>query len=323
MAMRIKHLSRKMRLGGIVYPLLWVAIITFPLWVPMIFIIQDVGEFFKFFNSGDLGFTLLLIFLFFVSPIIAFGFSAKAFIERKNEYKRLSICNIHLKEVYLFEDTVRFEFFRPEHNFACTYQDIEKVELTVSTSRHRSKNGYYYTIDDYFYVFTVLNGKQFTIEKPSPAVRKMEDIYRFIDLIKDKVGKFEYDAIGNGRPGDVEEKIKCYLNQGYARNYAKNELDDIKGSSIAFFIIGVVVAFIFKDIIVLAMRDIKVLGAILCAVPMAFFLGSIITDLKIHKDKIRDSKSDKSEYKIWGLKPWQLIAIKVLLILEIFHIIFK
>jgi hypothetical protein len=71
----------------------------------MFFIIHDVGEFFKFFNSGDLGFTLLLIFLFCVSPIIAFGFSAKAFIERKNEYKRLSICNINLKEVYLFEDS--------------------------------------------------------------------------------------------------------------------------------------------------------------------------------------------------------------------------
>ena len=319
MAMRIKRLTKKMKISSIVMPLVWAFLASAPIYVPM-FLIGDFNLV-KFIASAQDPFLMFMLTLMtIIGPFIGVGFSVKAYFDRKKEYEML-YSGMHLSDVDLFKDTVSFSFFRPEYNFSCTYKDIEKVELTVSTSRHRTKNGYYYTIDNYFYAFTVLNGKQFSIEKTAPSVHKMEDIYRFIDLIKDKVGEFKYDAIGTGRTEDVEEKIKWYLHNSYSKNYAKNELEEAKIGSIVVFFIGAVVTFIFKDVLILALQDIRLLGLFLSSIPLLIFGASIVMDWQIHKDMLNDPQADKKKYNILWLKPWQMIAVKILLIFEFVHII--
>lgn len=319
MVMRIKHLTKKMKISSIVMPLVWAFLASAPIYIPM-FLIGDF-DIIKFIASVQDPFLMLVLTLInIIGPFVGVGFSVKAYFDRKKEYEML-YSGIHLREVNLFEDAVSFSFFRPEINFSCEYKDIEKVELTVTTSRHRTKNGYYYTIDDYFYTFTVLNGKTFEIQKPSPSTGKMEDIYNFIDLIKDKVGSFKYNAIGAGRSEDVEAKIKWYLNNSYSKNYSKNELEEAKTGSIIVFFIGAVVAFMFKDILVLTLRDIKILGIFLSSIPLLIFGASIVMDWRIHKDMVNDLQTDKKKYNILWLKPWQMIAVKILLIFEFIHII--
>ena len=319
MVMRIKHLTKKMKISSIVMPLVWAFLASAPIYIPM-FLIGDFNLI-KFIASAQDPFLMLMLTLMtIVGPLVGVGFSVKAYFDRKKEYEML-YTGIHLREVELLSDTVNFSFFRPEYNFSCEYKDIEKVDLTVTTSRHRTKNGYYYTIDDYFYTFTVLNGKTFEIQKPSPATGKMEDIYNFIDLIKDKVGSFKYNAIGAGRTTDIEAKIRWYLHHGHSKNYGKNELEEAKTGSIVVFFIGAVVAFMFKDILVLTLRDIKILGIFLSSIPLLIFGASIVMDWRIHKDMMNDPQADKKKYNILWLKPWQMIAVKILLVFEFVHII--
>jgi len=318
--MRIKHLSKKMKLSNIIMPLFWAMLISFPIYLPML-IMGGVNLLQLIKSAEDIFIMFMLILITIIGPAIGLGFSIKAFFDRKREYEKLNI-GIFLKEVDLLPEKVVFTFFKSEYDFVCSYEDIEHVDLTVETGRYRTKHGYVYTIDSYHYCFTVLNGKKFSIEKPAPHAFKMKDLYNFIDImVQGSVGGISTKARGLGQNTDVEAKLEYYLKNGYSKNYGSNEISDAKASSIVLFIIVSVIMFFMRDVLLVTTYGNKFWGCWPLVIPMIFMIMSMTFDFNLHQDMKNDIKNGKDTYKILGLKPWQVIVVKVLIIIEIIHII--
>ena len=55
--------------------------------------------------------------------------------------------------------------------------------------------------------------------------------------------------------------------------------------------------------------------------PCSFMFASAYMDYKIHRDMVRDSKSNKKQYYIFKLKPYQMIIVKILLAIEIVRLV--
>ena len=215
MVMRIKNLTKKMRMSKIILPIFYGYIPSFPFFLGMIAAEDFTFNILPFINAAKTPETkLILVFMLIIAPIIGWGFTVKALFDRQGEIKKL-YSGVHLKEVYLSSNNIQFSFYKPQYNFSCGYNDVEKVELVIETkhivTKHRYEYRDEYILENLRYYFTLSNGKTLWIEKPASWGDEMKKIYDFIRHIYGKVGDFNYRAIGSGDNFEVENEINYFL----------------------------------------------------------------------------------------------------------------
>ncbi len=189
---------------------------------------------------------------------------------------------LNLKSVAFLPDRVKFNFNRPQYNFICGYGDISNLEMVLNTTITRNKYGTYIVLNEIKLIFTVLNGKTFSL--CNTPLNAMNFIYKIINYSRN-INNFSYRFSGAGVQADIKEKIEDYLNKGIKPVLTSVGEANFKVMSIVFFIISIIFLIGLKDIF----NDSVLRGSWFIFVPVGMFLTiSFIFDIILVIDKIKE-----------------------------------
>ncbi len=221
--------------------------------------------------------------LFILLPfILFFGFIFEA-VKWQYEIKKFNL-NFNLKSVNFLEDKVYFNFNKSECNLACRYSDINKFKLILFIKEITTKNGRATVIYQVQLDFTILNNRHFSLYNTPVFVWNF--IYKIIDYAR-KINCFSYKFYGYGDTISFKEKIDTYFNKGFKPILTNEAENRCKIFSIIFFVVGIIMLFINKDIIEFAYQQ-NLWG--LYAVFFIPILISFIADLVLLADKYIEKK---------------------------------
>ncbi len=180
-----------------------------------------------------------------VIPITIFIGLINSIIARNKAIKKEHTA-LHIKSIDFLPNGVNFNFFAPQYNFICGYDEISNLELEINTKVVQTKNGSYVAFNELILKFTVLNGKFFSLHNTS--INFIKTIYGIIDYARN-MKSFSYKFTGAGEITSVREKIEDYINSGCKQVLATDEENICKLLSIAFFAFGMFLFYSLKDIV--------------------------------------------------------------------------
>ena len=189
---------------------------------------------------------------------------------------------LNLKSVDFLSDRVKFNFNRPQYDFACWYGEINNLEISLVTTLARNKYGTYIVLNEVKLNFTVLNNKQFSLTNTPLAPLRL--IYNIVDCGR-KVNKFSYKFEGAGVQEDIKEKIEDYLHKGVKPVLTSVGETKFKWMSVVFFSIGAIFMGMCKDMLNDCIKD----NIWFMFLPIGIFIGvSFLFDIILIVDKIKE-----------------------------------
>ena len=221
--------------------------------------------------------VLLLISL----PVIFYTGLIIAIVQRYLGLKKLA-SSLNLKSVDLLPDRVKFNFNRPQYNFACGYGDIKNLEMVLHTVVGHNKYGSYIVLNEIELNFTVLKDKKLSLK--NTPLKTVNFIYKIIDYSR-MVNNFSYKFNGAGVHIELKEKIDDYLQKGVKPVLTNTEETKFKWMSIVFFLMGFCLFIGLKGELNYCIQE----GLWFPFIFPAIFIGiSFIVDLILIIDKIKE-----------------------------------
>ena len=221
--------------------------------------------------------TLLLIAL----PVIFYTGLIITVVQRYLGLKKLA-SSLNLKSVDLLPDRVKFNFNRPQYNFACGYGDIKNLEMVLHTVVGHNKYGSYIVLNEIELNFTVLKDKKLSLK--NTPLKTVNFIYKIIDYSR-MVNNFSYKFNGAGVHIELKEKIDDYLQKGVKPVLTNTEETKFKWMSIVFFLMGFCLFIGLKGELNYCIQE----GLWFPFIFPAIFIGiSFIVDLILIIDKIKE-----------------------------------
>ena len=221
--------------------------------------------------------ALLLIAL----PVIFYTGLIITVVQRYLGLKKLA-SSLNLKSVDLLPDRVKFNFNRPQYNFACGYGDIKNLEMVLHTVVGHNKYGSYIVLNEIELNFTVLKDKKLSLK--NTPLKTVNFIYKIIDYSR-MVNNFSYKFNGAGVHIELKEKIDDYLQKGVKPVLTNTEETKFKWMSIVFFLMGFCLFIGLKDELNYCIQE----GLWFPFIFPAIFIGiSFIVDLILIIDKIKE-----------------------------------
>lgn len=187
---------------------------------------------------------------------------------------------LNLESVDFAMGKVYFNFNKPQYNFVCGYNDINKIEMDLNTVMARNKYRSYVALSKIVLNFTVLNNKQFSLT--SNLNGYMKKIYSIIDYGK-AIQNFSYKFSGVGKVDTIDEKIRDYMTTGCKQILATKTENSYKLLSILFFLFGIFSLYRFRDL-----YNELYIFPIFFSIP--FFVFSFIFDIFLLADKWNENK---------------------------------
>lgn len=221
--------------------------------------------------------------LFIILPAVIYFVFILSVITRQKALKEFN-SKLNLKSIDFLQERINFNFNRPQYNFACGYNDINSLKMTIVTDLVRTKYGYATVLKEIVLNFTVLNNKTFSISNTTMA--PMSLIYKIIDYTRG-INNFTYNFTGPGEIQDVKEKIDNYINKGFKQILSNQGENNFKYLSILFFTIGIISLFMAKDLIESAYKSNLF---IVCLPFFVLIIISFIIDIWLIADKLRERK---------------------------------
>ena len=216
-------------------------------------------------------------------PVLCYGglvISIKTAIKERKDFARA----LNLESVDFATGKVYFNFNKPQYNFVCGYNDINKIEMDLNTVMVHGKYSSYPALSKIVLNFTVLNNKRFSLT--SNLNGYMKKIYSIIDYGK-FVKNFSYKFSGVGKVDSIDEKIRDYMTTGCKQILATQTENSFKWLSILFFMIGIFFLYSFRDIF--NDSDISTIGFV-CIPFLGFFVVSFVFDIFLLADKWHENK---------------------------------
>ena len=250
-------------------------------------------------------------------------------IKKRNTALALMKNGINLKNVELLQNRINFKFFNPKYNFVCKYSDIENLKMTVRTGfYHTSKGGKVYTVEEVSLAFQVLNNKTFNLSNTA-SINPINFIYKVIDYSR-RMGHFNAVVVGSGMNDAIKEKIDTYQKTGYKRNFAKSQENTALGLSVFFFILGLIFLFPFGSLVVPLFQNHGfdfIMATIILAIPSLLIIISGVIDIRLYIDEVHFSSFTNTQlfskkFPFIKLKSWQIIGIKIVILLKVISMIF-
>lgn len=235
------------------------------------------------FHSFSVDDIIIAWLLFIIVPVACYGELFFLIFLTVKEAKNFESA-LNLKSVEFLQGKVYFNFNRPQYDFACGYNDINKIEMDLKTVMVHTKNGSYPVLSRITLNFTVLNNKNFSLTSNNTCY--MRKIYNIIDCGK-AVHDFSYKFSGVGKINDIDEKIRDYMTTGCKQILATQAENTCKWLSILFFLIGIFFLFSFRDIF--NGKDVGELGFVVYPT-FVFFLVSFIFDIMLLTDKWNENR---------------------------------
>ena len=190
--------------------------------------------------------------------------------------------SLNLKSVDLLPDRVKFNFNRPQYNFACGYGDIKNLEMVLHTVVGHNKYGSYIVLNEIELNFTVLKDKKLSLK--NTPLKTVNFIYKIIDYSR-MVNNFSYKFNGAGVHIELKEKIDDYLQKGVKPVLTNTEETKFKWMSIVFFLMGFCLFIGLKGELNYCIQE----GLWFPFIFPAIFIGiSFIVDLILIIDKIKE-----------------------------------
>ena len=221
--------------------------------------------------------TLLLIAL----PVIFYTGLIITVVQRYLGLKKLA-SSLNLKSVDLLPARVKFNFNRPQYNFACGYGDIKNLEMVLHTVVGHNKYGSYIVLNEIELNFTVLKDKKLSLK--NTPLKTVNFIYKIIDYGR-MVNNFSYKFNGAGVHIELKEKIDDYLQKGVKPVLTNTEETKFKWMSIVFFLMGFCLFIGLKGELNYCIQE----GLWFPFIFPAIFIGiSFIVDLILIIDKIKE-----------------------------------
>lgn len=116
----------------------------------------------------------------------------------------------NLKYIDFLPGKVNFCFNRPQYDFACTYENIENLEMDIETDLIYTNKKPIVDVRQLHLNFTVLNNKKFSL---TTNQKSMNTIYSIIDVGR-SVKEFSYKFSGLGEIEHTKEQIEKYQKYG-------------------------------------------------------------------------------------------------------------
>ena len=210
------------------------------------------------------------------------GFFASIFLWYRAKKKFDNKLNV--KYINLLPSGIEVFYNRPEHNFVCSYSDVENLNMDIQSKLVRTKNGAYIAFEQLNLKFSLVGGRK--IKLSNTPTSPIGLIYKIIDYTRG-VQNFKYGFSGCGAINDYREKIDNYINFAYKDIIGKKGEEQFKLFSLLIFVLGIVLVIPFGNMI----KESKIpFDPMMFLSIIMFFLVSFVFDIILVIDKIRDIK---------------------------------
>ncbi len=186
--------------------------------------------------AGIIIFLLLPVWLIILN-IIKLVTRSKALRELKQPF--------NLKAVNLLENSISFNFFNPQYNFTCGYNDIQKLQVLIVTGYDNYYRLKKLCIKEIVLNFTTLNGKEFSIANTG-GIFPLQYLKRIIECTK-QISDFSYTYAGNCFSPNTDKKIKTHISAIRQGQYTAENLFTLTTVSIICFLLSIFVILLFRN----------------------------------------------------------------------------
>ena len=138
---------------------------------------QWVVSFIKLSLMGNPDDKFFIFFIMVILPLIIYISLIWTIIDKFKQYKEF-YSEINVKSIDLLTDRIQFNFTKPQYNFACSYSDIENLDINIQTTITHTKSGTYTIFEELELNFTLLNNKLFTINNTPNDPMKLISLFR-------------------------------------------------------------------------------------------------------------------------------------------------